>query len=75
MEVLREYGNRRKKWTVSRVQILGEAVCISDSANNLEERYEPNYSPRYEQKVGQTGLFNLGTVTSLGEGKLWIKNW
>ena len=25
------------------------------------------------QKVGQAGLFNLGTATGLGEEKLWIQ--
>ena len=30
-----------------------------------------NYSPfSYVQMVGETGLFNFGGVTSLGEGKL-----
>ena len=27
----------------------------------------------YEEIVGQTGLFNLGIATGLGEGKLWIQ--
>ena len=37
------------------------------------EKYESNYSPSsYGQIVGQTGIFDLGEATSLGEGKLWI---
>ena len=37
-------------------------------------RYKSNYSPSSRGKiVRQTGLFNLGMATSLGEGKLWIR--
>ena len=26
-----------------------------------------------DKEIGQTGIFNFGIVTSLGEGKLWIQ--
>ena len=58
------------KWTrQTQVQILDEAACIS-----YRERFESNYSPsNSEQIVGLIGLFNLGMVATLGEGKLWIQ--
>ena len=36
-------------------------VCIQLSPGN------------YGQIAGQTGLFNVGMVTTIGEGKLWIQ--
>ena len=57
--------------TVTQVQILDEAVCISHNANTLG-RYESNYLA-IREIARQTGLFSLDMATSLGEGKLWIQ--
>ena len=55
--------------TATRVQILDEADCISQSTNIFAERYETNYpTSSYGQIVEKTGFFSLGT--SQGEGKL-----
>ena len=56
--------------TVTRVQILDEADCISYNTNTLGKGM--NLLSNYGQIVGQTELFNLGMATGLGEGKLWI---
>ena len=43
-------------------------------ASFLEYYMNPNILPPVMDKiVGQFGLFNLGIVTSLWEGKLWIQ--
>ena len=58
---------------VTGVQIQGETVWFSHCANSFGKKYESNYPPSsYELIVGQTGLFNHGIATSLGERKLWI---
>ena len=58
---------------VTQVQILDEAVCICQNANTLGNGTVPTVptvlpSPNYGY-IGQTGPFNLGIGTSLGEGK------
>ena len=57
--------------TVTRVQILDEAVCISHNANILGKSMSPTTPPSATGKiVGQFGLFNLDMANSLKEGKL-----
>ena len=59
--------------TVSEVQILDEAVYISDYANTLEKDINPTILSTDTGKIGgQTGLFTFGMATGLGEGKHWI---
>ena len=63
--------------TVTQVQILDEAVCISLSMNTPWERYESIYSP-YISIVRKTGYLTKALELKLEEGKLWIKlfkNW
>ncbi len=60
--------------TVTQVQILDEAVCISHSANILGKTMYPTIpSPAMGKIVRQAGVFSLSMVTSLGEGRLRIK--
>ena len=55
--------------TAARAQIPDETVCISLSANTFGKGlYSTILSP-------QTGVFNFGMATDLGEGKLWIQTW
>ena len=55
---------------VSRVQILDMTVCLSFYANALGKDMNPSFILLGIDKiVGQTGLFDLSRVTSLGEGK------
>ena len=55
----------------TRVQILDTAVCISHSVNTLGKSMNPTILPPAIGKiVGQTGFFNLGMATSLGEKKI-----
>ena len=49
--------------TVTQVQILDKAVCISHRANTLGKG----------KIEGQTRLFSLGMATSLGEGNSDLK--
>ena len=57
------------------VQIMGEAVRISHSANNtLWKGMNPTILPLAMDKVEeQTEHFSLGLATSLGEGQFWIQ--
>ena len=65
--------------TANWVQILNEAVCISQSVNTLRKDMNPIIlTPTMElglrnYLVKQTGLFNFGIATGQGEGKLWIQ--
>ena len=54
--------------TATQVQILDETNCISRSTNTLGKDTNPIILP--PAMVGQTGFFNFGEATSLGEGKL-----
>ncbi len=57
--------------TATRVQILDETDCISQSTNTLGKGMNPIILPPAMGKiVGQTSFFSLGEATSLGEGKL-----
>ena len=57
--------------SVTRVQFLDKTICISLSANTLWKGVNPTILPPAMDKiVGQTVLFNLVMVTSLGEGEL-----
>ena len=57
--------------TTTRVQTQDISVCLLHSNNTLGKY---NYSiPSKRKIVEQTGLFNLGMATDLGEGKLWIQ--
>ena len=56
----------------TQIQILKEAVCISHSVNALEKGMNPTILPRAGWVVWQIGLFKLGWVTDLKEGKFWI---
>ena len=59
----------------NRVQILGEAVYISQSANTPGTGMNPANLPKVMNKiVGQNGLFNFDIATNLREGNLWIRN-
>ena len=53
-------------------QILDEAVCISHISNTNGEWIQL-FSPAMGEMVGQTEIFSLGMLTSLGEGKLCIQ--
>ena len=55
---------------VTRVQNLNKAAFISYSTNTFGKGMNPIISLQLWVKVGQTGFFNLGEDTSLGEGKL-----
>ena len=56
------------------VQILNEVLYISHSANTLGKDTNPTiFTPTMNKIIGQTGLFNFGLTTGLGEGKLWIQ--
>ena len=62
--------------TVTRVQILDKAICISHSANTLGKSVNPNILPpamgirEYTDKtVEQIGLFNLVIATGLEKKK------
>ena len=56
--------------SVIRVRIVDEIVCISHYANTLGKNMNPTILlPALGILVGQTGLFNYGMITSLGEGK------
>ena len=58
--------------TVNWLQILGEAVIAFRVALiSLGKVWIQLFS--LSQIIGQTGLFNVGIATSLGEGKLWIQ--
>ena len=60
-------------YIVTQVQILDKAVCISYSTDTLGKGMNTTVLPIAMGKiVGQTDLFNLGMVTGLGEGKIWI---
>ena len=64
-------GYLRRKWTRTRVQILDDTDCISDSTNTLGKGMNPMILPPAMGKiVGQTRFFSLDEVTSLEEGKL-----
>ena len=52
--------------TVTQVQIMDNAVCISHNIYTLGKRMKPTIFP----PVGQTVLFKLGMATSLGKEKL-----
>ena len=57
--------------TITRVQTLGEAVCISHSANTIGKGMNTTILlPAMGKTVGQTRLFTLGMTIGLGEGKL-----
>ena len=56
---------------VTQVLILDESACISHSANILGKAMNSTTLPPTMNKiVEQIGLFKLGMVTSLEEGKL-----
>ena len=58
----------------AQVQILEKAACISNRTNSHGKGMNPNILPPAMGKiVEQTGFFNLGLATNLGEGKLWIQ--
>ena len=57
--------------TEIRVQILGEALCISHSNSILGKDMNPIILPLAMGKiVGQIELYSLDMITSLGERKL-----
>ena len=57
--------------TVTQVQTLNEAFCISYSVNTFGKVINPTILPPAMHKiVGQTELFKLGMATGLGVGKL-----
>ena len=58
---------------VTRVQILDEATRISHSAYILAKVSIQLFSLQLSVNIRQTGLFNLGMETVLGERKLWIQ--
>ena len=52
----------------NRVQILDEAVCISHSTNTFRKGSNPTILLLTKSKmVGQSGLFNVGMTSGLGE--------
>ena len=56
--------------TVTRVQILGEAVRIANSANTHRKvKNPPIFHPAMGKSAKQTRLIDLTTATGLGEGK------
>ena len=57
---------------VTRIQILNEEVCISQSTNNLGKDMNPTILSRYQKTDDHTGFFNPGMATSLVEGNLRI---
>ena len=61
--------------TANRVQILDEAVYIPHSVNTFWKGMNPTILPPaiLSPEVGQTGIFNLGMATGLGERKVWIQ--
>ena len=60
--------------TATRVQILDETDCISNSTNTLGKGMNPIILPPAMGKIaGQTGFFSIDEAISLGEGKLWIE--
>ena len=64
----------QKRFDVFYYNILNVDVCILHSTNTLSWGGELNYSPTsYELIVGQTGFFNFGMATGLGEGKHCIQ--
>ena len=55
--------------------MLEELVCISFRANTLVEGMDPTIPlPNYGYIVVKIGLFKLGIVTNLEEGKFLIQN-
>ena len=59
----------------ARVQIMGKTVCISHSANILENAIIPVILSAANGKIaGQTETFNLDMTNSQEEGKLCVQN-
>ena len=59
--------------SVIRFQILGDAACISYSANSLEIGLNPTILSLAKSKKSVIWLFNLGIAIDLREGKLRIQ--
>ena len=56
------------------VKILDESVCISHSTHTFgKAMIATNFPQLWLNNDRQTGLFNLGMASSLGDGKVWIQ--
>ena len=59
--------------TVTQVQILDEAVCVSHNSITFGKGMNLTVLHLGMGKItGQTKLFTIGMACSLGERKLWI---
>ena len=55
------------------IQIVDGTPIVTFRVNTFAKGMNPYSTPAANQIGGQTGLFKIGTATSLEEGKLWIQ--
>ena len=56
--------------SVTRFQIMNEAICVSPRTNALGKGMNPTIPFSHSYMIGKTGLFCFGSATNLRERKL-----